>query len=101
MLAAWEQLFPISRARRGHPGQRTTFFYLPCGSLDSSAAVFLNMLPECFDDGAPIAPQWSTVPGLRDGHGMGRFSHGPFKHKTFGADIAIGHSLEPNRAILP
>ena len=42
--------------RGGPPGQRTTFFYLPCGSLDSLAAVFLNMLLECFDGGAPIAP---------------------------------------------
>jgi hypothetical protein len=32
------------------------FFYLPCGSLDSLAAVFLNMLVECFDGGAPLAP---------------------------------------------
>jgi hypothetical protein len=32
-----------------------TFFYLPCGSLHI-AAVFLNMLLECFDGGAPIAP---------------------------------------------
>ena len=44
------------QAARMRPGQRTTFFYLPCGSLDSLAAVFLNMLLECFDGGAPIAP---------------------------------------------
>ena len=78
-----------------HPGQRTTLFYLPCGSLDSLAAVILNMLLECFDGGAPIAPSWSTVPGLRGGHGLGSFNHGPFKHKAFGADTAIVHSLEP------
>ena len=42
--------------RGGPPGQRTPFFYLPCGSLDSLAAVILNMLLECFDGGAPIAP---------------------------------------------
>ena len=82
--------------RGGPPGQRTTFFYLPCSSLDSLAAVFLNMLPECFDGGAPMAPSWSTVPGLRGGHGLGSFNHGPFKHKASGANTAIVHSLEPS-----
>ena len=49
-MAAEPQAAPM------RPGQRTTFFYLPCGNLDSLAAVFLNMLLECFDGGAPMAP---------------------------------------------
>ena len=49
-MAAEPQAAPM------HPGQMTPFFYLPCGSLDSLAAVILNMLLECFDGGAPIAP---------------------------------------------
>jgi hypothetical protein len=56
LRAAWEQLFPVAHARRDIQGQRATFFYLPCGSLNSLAAAFLNMLVERFDGGAPIAP---------------------------------------------
>ena len=47
----------VTACKVAHPSwAKDNFFYLPCGSLDSLAAVFLNMLLECFDGGAPIAP---------------------------------------------
>ena len=86
----------VTACRVAHPSwAKDNSFLLTVRRLDSLAAVILNMLLECFDGGAPIAPSWSTVPGLRGGHGLGSFNHGPFKHKAFGADTAIVHSLEP------